>query len=123
MQPYTAEFARTQLTPQQKEVTIGKSTLPRRDSAKQGWVPETGPAGKKKYPIEHVLGGKNVYYFLTPLEQGRLQTLPVAYDVHKKEWFDTAASGIRHFPGGQRASRSTGRTRPTPSTPPATAAT
>jgi tetratricopeptide (TPR) repeat protein len=33
------------------------------------------------------------------MDRGRLQTLPVAYDVHKKEWFDTAASGIRHFPG------------------------
>ena len=49
--------------------------------------------------IEYVLGGKNVYYFLTPLEKGRLQTLPVAYDLNKKKWFDTAASGVRHFPG------------------------
>ena len=44
------------------------------------------------------MGGKNVYYFLTPLERGRLQVLPVAYDVHKKAWYDTAASGVRHFP-------------------------
>ena len=45
------------------------------------------------------MGGKNVYYFLTPMERGRLQTLPLAYDVQRKEWFDTAASGVRHFPG------------------------
>ena len=44
------------------------------------------------------MGGKNVYYFLTPLERGRLQVLPVAYDVQKKTWYDTAASGVRHFP-------------------------
>ena len=44
------------------------------------------------------MGGKNVYYFLTPLERGRLQVLPLAYDVHKKAWYDTAASGVRHFP-------------------------
>jgi tetratricopeptide (TPR) repeat protein len=50
-------------------------------------------------PIVHVLGGKNVYYFLTPWKRGRLQTLPLAYDVHKDDWFDTAASGVRHFPG------------------------
>jgi hypothetical protein len=31
--------------------------------------------------------------------RGRLQTLPVAYDVRRKEWFDTALSGVRHFPG------------------------
>ncbi len=30
------------------------------------------------------------------MERGRLQTLPVAYDVREKEWFDTAASGMRH---------------------------
>ena len=66
-------------------------------------VIETGAKGIKKYPIEHVLGGKNVYYFLTPFKKGRLQTLPLAYDVQKKEWFDTAASGMRHFPGGERS--------------------
>ena len=44
------------------------------------------------------MGGKNVYYFLTPMERGRLQVLPVAYDVQKKAWYDTAASGVRHFP-------------------------
>jgi Tfp pilus assembly protein PilF len=32
------------------------------------------------------------------MERGRLQTLPIAYDVRTKEWFDTAASGVRHFP-------------------------
>ena len=45
------------------------------------------------------MGGKNVYYFLTAMDRGRLQTLPIAYDVNKKEWFDMAASGVRHFPG------------------------
>ena len=44
------------------------------------------------------MGGKNVYYFLTQMPKGRLQVLPVAYDVHKQTWYDTAASGVRHFP-------------------------
>ena len=44
------------------------------------------------------MGGKNVYYFLTPMPKGRLQVLPVAYDVHKQTWYDAAASGVRHFP-------------------------
>ena len=101
MQPYTAEFARKELTPQGSEITIGKSSYRADMSGSTGFVRERGAGKEKKYRIEHVLGGKNVYYFLTPLEKGRLQTLPVAYDVHKKEWFDTAASGIRHFPGGQ----------------------
>ena len=33
-------------------------------------------------------------------EFGHLQTLPVAYDVGTKQWFDTAASGVRHLGSG-----------------------
>ncbi len=100
MQPYSAAFAKEKLTPHQGDLLIGKDKY--RADIDEGVVIETGPKDKKKYPIEHVLGGKNVYYFLTPFKKGRLQTLPVAYDVNKKEWFDTAASGMRHFPGGER---------------------
>ena len=59
---------------------------------------EKGPDGQRTFPIAHVMGGKNVYYLLTPLARGRLQVLPLAYDVHKKTWYDMAASGVRHFP-------------------------
>ena len=97
MQPYTPDFAKARLTHPQRDVVIGK--LKYRADLDKGVVIETGPKGKKTYPIKHVLGGKNVCYFLTLLPKGRLQTLPVAYDLNKKEWFDTAASGIRHFPG------------------------
>jgi len=102
MQPYTAECAKKNLTPQAKELKIGKSSYRASITGEAGWVREKGPKGEKKYKIEHALGGKNVYYFLTPFPRGRLQTLPLAYDVNKKEWFDTAASGIRHFPGTER---------------------
>jgi hypothetical protein len=89
MQPYTAEFARKELTPQGNEITIGKASYRADISGATGFVRERGAGKEQKYRIEHLLGGKNVYYFLTPLEKGRLQTLPVAYDVHKKEWCDT----------------------------------
>ena len=102
MQPYTRDLAKEKLTPQKEDMVIGKERYRAEIGEGGGYVLETGPDGKKKkYKIEHVLGGKNVYYFLTPLDKGRLQTLPVAYDVRKKEWFDTAASGMRHFPGQQ----------------------
>jgi tetratricopeptide (TPR) repeat protein len=101
MQPYTPEFARAHLNPQKKDVVISKYRYRANIGLLAGWVLETNPKGKKKkYPILHVLGGKNVYYFLTPLERGRLQTLPLAYDVRTKKWFDTAASGVRHFGNG-----------------------
>jgi Flp pilus assembly protein TadD len=104
MQPYTPEFSKQNLTPQKEAISINKSHYKAEIEPGMGWVVETSEHAKKKYPIEHVLGGKNVYYFLTSLERGRLQTLPVAYDVNKKQWFDTAASGVRHFPG-QEASQ------------------
>jgi len=101
LQPYTPEFARTNLTPQTKDLSIGKSRYRAEVGPRAGWVLETDPNGRKtKYPILHALGGKNVYYFLTPLKRGRLQTLPVAYDVRTQQWFDTAASGVRHFGSG-----------------------
>jgi tetratricopeptide (TPR) repeat protein len=101
MQPYTSEFARAHLTPQKQDLVIGKYRYQADIAPKAGWVLETDSKGKKKkYPILHALGGKNVYYFLTPLARGRLQTLPVAYDVRTKQWFDTAASGVRHFGSG-----------------------
>jgi len=99
MQPYTAEFARASLTAQTEAIRIGGYAYRALIDGEGGWVREEGPQGAKRYPIIHVMGGKNVYYFLTPVERGRLQTLPVAYDVRTKEWFDTAASGVRHFPG------------------------
>ena len=101
MQPYTPEFARANLTPQTKDLVIGKYRYRADIGPQAGWVLETDPQGKKKkYPLLHALGGKNVYYFLTPLARGRLQTLPVAYDVRTRQWFDTAASGVRHFGSG-----------------------
>jgi len=99
MQPYTSELARNSLTPQTKDIAIDNYRYRTMIAPGEGWVLEQGPESEKKYPMVHALGGKNVYYFLTPMERGRLQTLPVAYDVRKKEWFDTAASGVRHFPG------------------------
>jgi tetratricopeptide (TPR) repeat protein len=97
MQPFKAEFFQTRLVPQVKSLTIGDSQYQVEFFGEQGWIREGGPKGNKKYPIVHVMGGKNVFYFLTPMDRGRLQVLPLAYDVQRKSWFDTAASGIRHF--------------------------
>jgi len=99
MQPYTTDLARKQLRPQTEDIIFGDSRYRPDISGDTGWIIEHGRAGEKKYRIDHAMGGKNVYYFLTLLDRGRFQTLPLAYDVNKKEWFDMAASGVRHFPG------------------------
>ena len=95
MQPYTLELARTNLTEQKKEIVAGKYRF--LADIRKSVVLERTAEGEKSYPIVQVMGGKNVFYFLTPLERGWLQVLPVAYDVRRREWFDTTASAMRHF--------------------------
>ena len=95
MQPYTTQLAQTQLTPQLADIVAGPRRF-RADLA-TGMVIESTATNQTRYPIVQTMGGKNVFYFLTPLERGWLQVLPVAYDVRRKEWFDTTASAMRHF--------------------------
>lgn len=102
MQPYTRAFAQSELTEHKQPLTIGKHTYQADIHADPGVVIERGPEGQRRFEIAHALGGKNVYYFLTPYRGGRLQTLPLAYDMHEKQWFDTAVSGVRHFPGSDQ---------------------
>ncbi len=99
MQPHTGDFARDRLTPQEKPIAIGGRSYRAVIGTGGDHVEETGPAGKKTHAIVQVLGGKNVCYFLTPLDRGLLQVLPVAYDMNRKEWFSTAGSAVRHFAG------------------------
>lgn len=98
MQPYGPEFASSALIAPAGPITIGERAYRVEFGSRQAWVVERSTEGEIRYEIAHVLGGKNVYYFLTPLERGRLQVLPLAYDVRRKVWYDTAASGVRHFP-------------------------
>jgi len=89
MQPYTRDWAGRALTPHVEPVRIGalqyRAVVDSNDP-NTGVVLERGPQGEKAYRIEHVMGGKNVLYFLTPLDRGRLQVLPVAYDVRRRQW-------------------------------------
>ena len=59
MQPYSASFAEKNLTPHQSDIAIGKRKY-RADLGK-GVVIEKERESAKKYKIEHVLGGKNVF--------------------------------------------------------------
>jgi tetratricopeptide (TPR) repeat protein len=97
MRPYSDDLADKQLTPQQGDIVIGDRRYKAEIGAGQGWVLEEGPEGRRQYPILHVLGGKHICYFLTLLDRGRLQVLPVAYDVNRRTWFDTTASAIGHL--------------------------
>ena len=95
MQPFTAGLAKNKLTPQKSEIVAGQFSY--RADLGRGVVIERTATNETRYPITQAMGGKNVYYFLTPLERGWLQVLPVAYDVRRRDWFDTTASAMRHF--------------------------
>ena len=97
MQPYTPEFAEKHLTSQTAAIEVGEASYTAYVSVDEGYVRELADGKQKDYPILHALGGKNVHYFLCQLDRGRLQTLPVAYNVHTKQWYDMAGSGVRHF--------------------------
>jgi tetratricopeptide (TPR) repeat protein len=99
MQAHTGDFARDRLTPQARPLEIRGRSYRAVIGTGADHVEETGPRGTKTHPIVQVLGGKNVCYFLTPLDRGLLQVLPVAYDVNRKEWFSTSGSAVRHFAG------------------------
>jgi len=47
MQPYTADFAKKNLTPQLKEVKIGKFLYRADIAGETGWILEKGPRAKK----------------------------------------------------------------------------
>jgi len=100
MQPVNDALVQKDLVPQTSDIKIGEYSY-RADLTPGGvCIREKGPQGEKALPMVHALGGKNVYYFLTPADRGMLQTLPLAFDMQKKEWLDTAMSGMRHGGGG-----------------------
>ena len=97
MQAFTPKLAKEKLTEPAGDLAAGELRYRADIGGEPAWVVEQGPKGERKYRIDYAVGGKNVFYFLTPLEKGRLQVLPVAYDVRKKEWFLTTASHLRPF--------------------------
>lgn len=97
MQACTIEFTQKNLKPQAESILVNGMKYRFVVRSDKIFVFEQGAAKEKEYPVLYALGGKNVYYFLTKLDKGRLQVLPVAYDVHAESWFDTAASAVRHF--------------------------
>ena len=97
MQPVTAAFIDAQISPLDEGLNMGDSSYRVELRRGKAWLIESSASGETKHRFHHAMGGKNVYYFLTELERGHLQVLPLAYDVQLKEWFDAPSSMVRHF--------------------------
>jgi tetratricopeptide (TPR) repeat protein len=93
IRPYSDDFAKNELLPQKDAITIGAFRYLADISPGAGRITETGANGVKSYRIEQVLGGKGLYSFLTTLEDGRIESLPLGYDKARKEWYE-AENGV-----------------------------
>ena len=96
MQRYTPQLARDAGFQNNVSVRIGEVTYTTALTDQGGAIVEHSSSGERRYPIEFTLGGKNIYYFLTPLDRGYLQVLPLAYDVREKSWLDSTRSMTMH---------------------------
>lgn len=96
MQPVTEAFVQQNLTALTEPLVVSNSLTYTVDLARRV-LTEQDHTQTVSYPILHALGGKNVFYFLTQLEKGKLQTLPLGYNVAQKKWFHTTHSMVRHF--------------------------
>ncbi len=100
MQAFSAAFART-LEPMDSEIDIGGAKFIIEFTGAGAVMHHTEPDDlEKTYPVLHALGGKNVFFFLVPLEKGKLQVAPIAYNVHTKTWYNSTGSMVRHFNSG-----------------------
>jgi Flp pilus assembly protein TadD len=90
MQSYTPEFSNANLVFPEGGIAAGSS----RYRVSDGWMAEV-PTGRR-FAIRFALGGKNIFYFLTELEKGRLQVMPLAFDVRTRSWLDSTASMTMH---------------------------
>lgn len=103
MQPYSPALA-GKIAPLELPITIGEKRYSLVKSADAACVVEETQGQRTELPIAHAMGGKNIYYFLTPYRGGRLQVVPIAYDVKRATWIDTTASMVRHgLEGGDEA--------------------
>ncbi len=100
--PYSDDFAKKELLTQKTAITIGKYSYLADIRPGAGKVLEAGPDGAKEYRIEYALGGKKLYSFLTTLENGRIESLPLGYDLTKKEWYEAENAIDAPAPDGEK---------------------
>lgn len=98
MQPVDAAFVRENGLPASGPIAAEGLyyEMVTRDSAML-MIEKDGDKILNTFQIEWSLGGHNVFCFLTPLDKGKFQTIPLAYDMNRQTWFNYPESAIRHF--------------------------
>ncbi|SHF83610.1 Tetratricopeptide (TPR) repeat [Mariniphaga anaerophila] len=98
MQPVNAGFVKEYALPESGPMTIEEKSyeIVYEDSS-MVMTEKKDDELLRKYTLQWSLGGRNVFTFLAPLEKGKLQTIPMAYDMNRKSWFNYPESAVRHF--------------------------
>lgn len=102
MQPITSDFIADKVHTNQDEIFMEEAYYKAIAIDTMLFIQERKNDSIKNHEVLWALGGKNVYYFLTPWEGGRLQTLPLAFNVNTNEWYNNPESAIRHFPNSDQ---------------------
>ncbi len=98
MQPVTGAFIRENIHAFNQAILVGTDTFKVSVEGDTLFFIEQQATGTvSRYPALHAMGGKYIYFFLTPFPGGRLQVLPLAYDCDTKSWYNNPESGVRHF--------------------------
>ncbi len=98
MQSVTRKFVENNIRSFNQEIKVGTDVFEVSLDGDTLVFKETNRSGETtEYPAVHTMGGKYIYYFLTPLTGGRLQVLPLAYDSKTDNWYNNPESGVRHF--------------------------
>ena len=97
LQPWSADLA-AHLPPNKDPIEAEGKLYQATITPERGWVTENGT---NAYDIAYTLGGKNFYNLLTLLDDGRLQVLPIFFDIRAGAWKNTTQSMLRHFDDGR----------------------
>ncbi|RIH66751.1 hypothetical protein D1164_03920 [Mariniphaga sediminis] len=104
MQPVNAGFVKEYSLPESGFMEIeGKNYEIVYQDSSMVMIEKEGNELLNKYPLQWSLGGKNVFTFLAPIEKGKLQTIPLAYDMNRQTWFNYPESAVRHFTDQEEA--------------------
>jgi tetratricopeptide (TPR) repeat protein len=98
MEPINAEYILSKQLPASPDFELeGKHYRVEFGDSTMTMIESNGDSAKT-FKILWALGGKNVSYYLTDLGDGKLQTIPLAFDHNKKIWYNNPESAVRHFP-------------------------
>lgn len=100
MEPIDLSYIQNENLPESEVFTLEGKTYQIEFQDSLMFMIEKDGVNEKRFDVVWALGGKNVSYFLTPMENGKLQTIPLAYDYNKKMWYNNPESAVRHFPDG-----------------------